>query len=82
MMELLNSKTIPGLDELLGQIQAGDEIILSRNGEPVTRIVTPLSPTHPAKSKQRVAGLNKGWISHISDDFDAELPDSFWLGEE
>ena len=31
--------------------------------------------------RQRVLGLNKGQIS-MSDDFNAPLPDEFWLGEE
>ncbi|RYG66568.1 toxin-antitoxin (TA) system antitoxin, partial [bacterium] len=67
------------LNELLEQVQAGDEIVLSRNGQDIERIVTPsLAEMAPSK---RVAGLNKGWISYIADDFDAELPDSFWLGE-
>jgi Protein of unknown function (DUF2281) len=30
---------------------------------------------------KRVAGLGKGTIA-IADDFDAPLPDSFWLGEQ
>ena len=34
----------------------------------------------PKKGK-RVAGLNRGKI-RMSDDFDAPLPDEFWLGEQ
>jgi hypothetical protein len=35
----------------------------------------------PEDDKPRIAGLHEGnwWIS---DDFDDELPDSFWLGED
>lgn len=33
------------------------------------------------KPKGRTPGLGKGTI-WIADDFDAPLPDSFWLGEE
>ncbi len=33
------------------------------------------------KPKSRTPGLGKGTIV-IADDFDAPLPDSFWLGEE
>jgi hypothetical protein len=37
----------------------------------------------PVETKPRIVGLHahlgKGWMSP---DFDAELPDSFWLGEE
>ena len=31
--------------------------------------------------KKRIAGLNRGMIS-MSEDFDAPLPDEFWLGRE
>lgn len=29
---------------------------------------------------KRIAGLNRGQVVWISDDFDAPLPDEFWLG--
>lgn len=39
--------------------------------------------SEPPKPKKRVIGLHehlgKGWMA---DDFDDELPDSFWLGED
>ena len=31
---------------------------------------------------KRIAGLNRGQVLWISDDFDAPLPDEFWLGSE
>lgn len=34
-----------------------------------------------AQPNPRIAGLHAG-MGWMSDDFDAELPDSFWLGEE
>ncbi len=37
-------------------------------------------PEYPSQVK-RVPGLNKGNY-FMSDDFDAPLPDSFWLGEQ
>ena len=37
------------------------------------------APTGPLK--ERVFGLHRGAIT-MSDDFDDELPDSFWFGEE
>lgn len=30
---------------------------------------------------KRIAGLNRGQVLWISDDFDAPLPDNFWLGD-
>ena len=31
---------------------------------------------------KRIGGLNRGQVLWISDDFDAPLPDEFWLGAE
>lgn len=31
---------------------------------------------------KRIVGLNRGQVLWISDDFDAPLPDEFWLGQE
>lgn len=37
----------------------------------------------PEKPRQRILGLHAHLgAAWMSDDFDAELPDSFWLGEE
>ena len=30
---------------------------------------------------KRIAGLNRGQVLWISDDFDAPIPDEFWLGD-
>ena len=45
------------------------------------RDMVDLMVEQPSQPKQRIAGLHagQGWVS---DDFDNELPDSFWLGEE
>ena len=34
----------------------------------------------PTVQQPRVAGLHEGNVLYIADDFDAPLPDSFWLG--
>ncbi len=39
------------------------------------------SEAKPPQKRQRVFDLHAGLV-WVSDDFDAELPDSFWLGEE
>ncbi len=39
------------------------------------------APATPTAASPRVAGLNRGQI-WVSEDFDAPLPDAFWLGEE
>jgi prevent-host-death family protein len=64
------------LPDLLAQALAGNEVIITEHGTPVARLV----PVAQAK-KKRVAGLNRGTIS-TSEDFDAPLPDEYWLGQE
>jgi len=56
------------LSRLLARVEAGEEIVIARNGKPVARLV-PVS-TGPAR---RVPGedAGKGWIA---EDFDAPLP--------
>jgi len=39
------------------------------------------SPDEAETITPRVAGLNRGQI-WVSEDFDAPLPDEFWLGQE
>ncbi len=36
---------------------------------------------YPSSSSPRILGLNRGAMK-MSDDFDEQLPDQFWLGEE
>ncbi len=59
------------LKELLSQMQAGADVVLTEGDMPVARLV-PIAP--------RVAGLHAGAIS-TSVDFDEPLPDEFWAGE-
>jgi prevent-host-death family protein len=54
--------------------QEGIDIVLTQDGLPVARLTSAESSDQP-----RIPGLNAGKAS-ISDDFDAELPDEFWLG--
>ena len=55
----------------------GDEFVIEENGEPLAKVL----PIEKFESKQRILGLREGQV-WISDDFDDELPDSFWLGED
>ncbi len=57
------------LQELVLQVLEGNELTLTDGDRPVARLV-PISP--------RVAGLHAGAI-WISADFDAPLPDEFWV---
>lgn len=62
------------LAELLALIAAGTEVILVQDNTPLARLV-PIN----VSSKQRIAGLHIG-STWVSEDFDAPLPDDFWLG--
>ena len=64
------------LAELLEIVANDGEIVIAQNGQPLAR----LEPVQRTK-KKRVAGLNRGTIC-TSEDFDAPLPDDFWLGKE
>ena len=65
------------LQGLLALARNGDEVIIEENGEPSARLVA----IEKNERKERVLGLREGQV-WTSDDFDEELPDSFWLGEE
>jgi prevent-host-death family protein len=55
------------LSKLLGQVEAGGEVVIARAGRPVARLV-PFG--RPGK---RVLGADAGRVT-IADDFDAPLP--------
>lgn len=65
------------LAELLAIVEDSGEIVIAQNGKPLAR----LEPVTQPKKKKRIAGLNRGMI-WTSEDFDAPLPDEFWLGKE
>jgi prevent-host-death family protein len=59
------------LSQLVRQAEAGEDIVISRNGEPVARLV----PIRPAGTMASVRGAWKGQQPVvIGEDFD-ELPD-------
>jgi prevent-host-death family protein len=66
------------LAELLKLAQAGHEVIIQDSAQGKTKLV-PVA--EPPPQGPRVLGLHKGnwWMA---DDFDAPLPDSFWLGKD
>ncbi len=63
------------LKKLLEIVASGMDVVLTEDKLPVARLV---SVSH--KVGARVPGLHAGKV-WISPDFDAPLPDSFWLGE-
>ncbi len=64
------------LPDLLALALAGNEVIITEAGKPLARLV-PMATAN----KKRSAGLNRGKI-WVSEDFDAPLPDEFWVGQE
>ena len=62
------------LRELIALIQRGTEVIIMEEGIPRARL-TAVSP----QPQPRVPGLHPGAITTTAD-FDAPLPDDFWLG--
>jgi prevent-host-death family protein len=63
------------LEELVRLTRQGTEVIITDAGTPLVRLVPA-----DALDRPRIAGLNEGEV-WMSDDFDAELPDEFWLGK-
>ena len=57
------------LSQLVERAQAGEDIVIARNGTPVARLV----PVASQKSFSSLYGVLRGQV-HIADDFD-ELPD-------
>ena len=64
------------LSKLLALALQGNKVIISDNEEPVVQLV-------PVRqdAKRRSAGLHRGAM-RMSDDFNAPLPDEFWLDEQ
>ena len=57
------------LSQLVERAEAGEDVVIARNGKPVARLV----PIAPSSSFAGVYGALRGRI-HMADDFD-ELPD-------
>jgi antitoxin (DNA-binding transcriptional repressor) of toxin-antitoxin stability system len=65
------------LSQLVELAQAGHEVIIQNSHKGKARLV---AVVEPQQQRPRVFGLHEGQV-WMSDDFDAPLPDSFWLGE-
>jgi len=70
------------LDTLIERSAAGEEIVITRDGEPVAQVVPPPKVSSPASNngapkarKPRTPGWGKGIIKYISPDFDEPLED-------
>lgn len=63
------------LSRLLRRVAMGEEIVISRGGEPIARLV----PATPRRSRR--LGSDEGRFE-VPEDFDAELPEAVLLGFE
>lgn len=66
-------------DEILSLVHQGNEIIIM-NGDEILAKMTSAETSSPAPNTERILGAHPG--AWMSDDFDAPLPDKFWLGKE
>lgn len=67
MIEVGVHEAKTNLSRLLRRVAGGEEVLITRGGQPVARLV-------PAQSRRRrVLGRDAGHI-HIAEDFDAPLP--------
>jgi len=57
------------LSKLIARVEAGEEIIIARDGTPVARLVAARPPL-----AKRVPGRDRGLFS-VPEDFDAPLPE-------
>jgi prevent-host-death family protein len=75
VVSVYNAKT--HLSQLLGRVEAGEEIIISRQGRPVAR----LAPLAPPRAR-RVPGWTGRGIT-VPEDFDefSEQDERDWYGE-
>ncbi|MBW2734125.1 MAG: type II toxin-antitoxin system Phd/YefM family antitoxin [Deltaproteobacteria bacterium] len=60
------------LSRLLRRVAAGEEILITRGGTPVARLV-------PERTNQRQLGVDRG-VFEIPEDFDEPLPDDVLEG--
>ena len=60
------------LNQLIENMLPGDEIIITRNDQPVARLI---SEQPPAPKRKRKLGTMKGSVTYMAPDFDAPLDD-------
>jgi len=82
------SQTDVTLRELFRRFRPGTQVTVTEEGGVVGRFVFQLTSdflletAKPVETRERVLGLNRGLVKSMADDFDAPLPDEFWLGGE
>ena len=63
--------------ELVRRFGPRARVTVKDGGRVVGRFV--LRPKTPEEPRQRMLGLHEGIVLFMADDFDAPLPDDFWL---
>ena len=69
------------MNELESILQSIDKLTAEEKLRIVAHILDAAKPSTPPLSEPRIFDMHPGAFE-MSDDFNAELPDSFWLGEE
>ena len=77
MTTVVDINDVAKLKGLLALAREGDDIFIEENGRRLAKVV----PSGKSTRNVPLLGLREGqgWVG---DEFDAELPDFFWLGED
>lgn len=70
MMSVTIDAAQANLGELIDKLQPGEELVITRNADPVAKLIKEAPPTPP-----RQPGLLKDKILYMAEDFDAPLED-------
>lgn len=82
MTKIINIETDKfTLAELFALVRGGDEVIVQEANQVIARVLPPENHSTD-KPKRYGPGLFAGSALYIAEDFDDELPMSFWLGED
>ncbi|MCC6698345.1 MAG: hypothetical protein IT365_22160 [Candidatus Hydrogenedentes bacterium] len=65
-----------------GKVIVPDEPLALKPNPRVRIQVEPIDQPPPQSGSKRSLGLQRGAVVYIAADFDAELGDDFWLGDE
>jgi hypothetical protein len=65
-----------------GKVIVPDEPLALKPNQRVRIQVEPIDQPPPQSGFKRRLGLQRGAVVYIAADFDAELGDDFWLGDE
>lgn len=75
------SKDDPTLTEMVRRFGPRAKVTVVDGDKVVGRVVLRPKPQN-ASPRKRMIGLHEGAILYMAEDFDAPLPDEFWLGGE